>query len=259
MQRSRILGGEIPRLAVVGGGKLAAAAPRSDPRDPRAEDPENATPAWLRAAGRPAFEELRNVLLVLGLQLSGARSHMAGLAPLDDASPDHGVKAGSVKGALRDLEDAVREIEAGVDVLRDTLLAIEELVVAPHRSTRLVEVVEIAEQLAHHHTRPAGGVRWRAIGGDARIDVRRSAAIGVLSSALSMLALRVAEGSQPRPIDVLCDRGHLACEVWLGSQALIESDVEACAVALEQMFGDEAKLAISVRRTSLVIELARAA
>lgn len=263
MQRSRALGGETSRLMVVSmeDGE-ASTHPEHGDELPAPDDPEQGTPAWLRAAGRPAFEELRNVLLMLGLRVSGARSYMAGLAPAMRACepmPHQAEKVRAIGDALDDLDEAVREIEAGVGVLRDTLLAVEELVVAPRRSTRLVEVVGIADQLAHHHTRPAGGVRWQSIGGDARIDVSRSSAIGVLSTALSLLGLRVAQGAQRRPIDALCDRGHFACEVRLGSTALYERDVEACAVQLERMFGDEANLAISVRRANLVIELARAA
>src|SRR5688572_18465008 len=72
-------------------------------------------PEWLSAAGRPAFEELRNVMLLLGLRVSGVRRALFEMGPPlgDYLRPDAARDLFHVSGAMEDLTDAVGEIEGG--------------------------------------------------------------------------------------------------------------------------------------------------
>ncbi|HWB81695.1 MAG TPA: hypothetical protein VG755_42325 [Nannocystaceae bacterium] len=220
------------------------AAPHPDSRD------------WMSAAGRPAFEELRNVMLLLGLRVSGVRRALVEIgAPMQEyLQPDDGRDLSHVGGAMEDLTEAVGEIENGLEVLRTTLQTLEDLVMSPRRSTKLAELVRLADSLAQHHTRPVGGVRWHLPETDPTLALPRTVAIAVIGTALSLLSLRLAATAPGNPIDVACESGDHVCALSFES-ALHVADTEGCARALAQMFGDDAPVAITVRGSALVLVL----
>jgi hypothetical protein len=166
--------------------------------------------------------------------------------------PEHGRE--HVTGAMEDLTETVGEIENGLEALRSTLETLEDLVMSPRRATKLSDLIRLADSLAQHHTRPVGGVRWHLPTQDATLAVQRTVAIAVLGTALSLLSLRLAATAPGNPIEVKCEPSGQCCALVFES-ALHVADVESCARALAQMFGDDAPVVITVRGSALVLVL----
>ncbi len=250
------------RAAIADGAVKGGVVP--EPDAPVARDPSTSTgtgehpeaPDWLSAAGRPAFEELRNVMLLLGLRVSGVRRALVEMGPPlgEYLRPEIARDLSDVSGVMDDLTGAMGEIETDLETLRATLSCLEELVVAPRRSSKLSELVRLADSLAQHHTRPTGGVRWRLPVPDPTIALPRTVAIAALGNALSLLGLRVAATAGGRPIEVDGVVLSGVCALSFES-ALSVADLEDCARSLAQMFGDDPSLPISVRDSVLVLEL----
>jgi hypothetical protein len=214
--------------------------------------------AWVRAAGSPAFEDMRNAMHMLGLRLSGVRRAVGEIGPpladqLASGSPDDGMQAAV---AMEELAEAVGEIEGGLELLRTTLSAVEELVIATRRDTRLHEVIGVADQLAQHHARPIGGVRWQPVPVELSIALGRTLAISVLATALSLLGLRLAACKTSGPIVPSYRLTSVSCAVCF-AVPLSAEELERCAASLARTFGGE-PIAITVEDAMLVVEMPRA-
>ncbi|MBC8069278.1 MAG: hypothetical protein IAG13_13160 [Deltaproteobacteria bacterium] len=213
--------------------------------------------AWVRAAGSPAFEDMRNAMHMLGLRLSGVRRAVGEIGPplaeqLASISSDDGMQAAV---AMEELAEAVGEIEGGLELLRTTLGAVEELVIATRRDTRLHEVIGVADQLAQHHARPVGGVRWQPVPIELSIALGRTLAISVLATALSLLGLRLAACKLIGPIVPSYKHSAVSCSVCF-TAPLPSEELERCAVALARTFGAD-PIAISIDGSMLVVEMPR--
>lgn len=184
----------------------------------------------LRAPLGPAFSELRNILTPLAANVTLARAAAAELAPIARLVPELardanaprvvGRLVGSVR-ALDDLAESLDDLEELVQRLTRTVVAVERATVDEPRHTSLAEVIEAADDLAHHATKIIGGVRRAGAPGEAAVLLAspRTTAVALLGSCLVSLAARLSGVTPPPGLVLRIIEGERA-RVRVGSSAL---------------------------------------
>lgn len=218
--------------------------------------------ALIDRAVTPAFGEVRNLLAPLLLNISSARLATTELAPLarlagllgeDSPVPAAGalVTAGA---ALGDLVESLADMETAVVRLERSVSALEKLTTASPLELNLSEVIEAATELAHHHTKLVGGVRWEGVQPAHRIRTPRSGAIALVSATLTSLSARIREHADRAGLTVrVTSEDSGATLLAFGANAAF--DAQQVAESLASLVPGGSSLAVKARGSHVVVFL----
>lgn len=131
---------------------------------------------------RSPFAELGNRLTPLIGQSEAARR------ALDELLRERGLEGDQASSALSRIATAIHGIEAESSRIRATVASLQALLVGTG-TTATAQLAHVASELAFHHTKLVGGVRWQTCAAEPPLDVSSRIAVAVIASALSLLAM----------------------------------------------------------------------
>ena len=209
----------------------------------------------LSRAAEPAFAELRNIVSPLVSNLAMARVAIADLAPLarlSETLPTTAAVEIPAFGALRRAGAALEDLATILDELGESsrrlmpmLRAIERLVLIDGTAVLVTDVVAAGSQLAFHHTKLVGGVRWSPRSPEAELWTSRVVAVSAISAALSVLAAAMMPLGSGVGIDGLVDRSSDRMIISLCSPALGPSVFGEAATVLAELLSGNTSVAVT--------------
>lgn len=217
--------------------------------------------ALLTRAAQPAFSELRNIVGPLEGNITMARialTDLGGLvrlvtqlSPEDIAhTPAYGVLDSAV-AAFDDLTAIVGDLERCAQRLLPMLQAIERLTLGEREHALLADVVTTAGNLAHHHTKLIGGVRWAPMRPDLEIGAARVVAVAVVAATLSVMAAALKGRATGFDVDVELASGGV--RMAFRAARLDDATLAACAAELQQLIGASGTCAVTAAPGGLAL------
>ena len=172
----------------------------------------------LSAAAGPAFAELRNVLMPISSSVAAAKIAVAELAALQRLAAHLDAASIPALGSLKtaalavdDLHGLLGDIEGAMRRLNPALDAVQQVALLDGRSIAASTIADIATELAFHHLKLVGHVRWTIAGDEVAIVGPRSVVASAVAAVLTTIALEVYElaGSQGIDAAIASDDKHV--------------------------------------------------
>jgi hypothetical protein len=228
--RERLLG-----HALRANGRLAELAARPTLRRGRAAHPL-----------RSPFAELGNRLTPLLGQSEAARR------ALDELARETQGDGETTSAALQRMATAIDGIEAESARIRATIASLQTLLVGSGAPTT-TQLAHAASELAFHHTKLVGGVRWTSSAAGAAPDVSNGIALAVIASALSLLAIDMNRAGTRTGVEAQLAVERERLVVTLGADLEVEL-LRACAATISDLVHG-GKIAVAVDERVLRIAL----
>lgn len=212
---------------------------------------------------RPAFAELRNLLMPLENNLATARVHAAELRMLGRLVAhvaQHGAvpAIGSLSGAISALDDLEAELADAMGLatdLSEVVLALQTAVVPSAGATGAVVAVAAALSLAGHQTKLVGGVRSRGDLDDRALRAAGTAVVTLVSAALVELARELYDRRATRGLELVVRRDADAMLVEITAPELGTGLLTETASLLERLASDESAIAVMPLPGGIAIRL----
>ena len=195
---------------------------------------------------RSPFAELGNRLIPLLSQSEAAAR------ALDQLMLEHELTRIDSSDALGRIATAIQGIEAESTRIRATIASLQAMLVGSSASG-VGHLGHVASELAYHHTKLVGGVRWVTSSAMPALCVSNRIAVAVVTSALSLLAMDMNRAGTRTGIDAcfLREDEHLVVSI----QADVDAEqLRACAATVSDLV-DDGKIGVVVDDRALRIAL----
>jgi hypothetical protein len=195
---------------------------------------------------RSPFAELGNRLTPLIGQSEAARR------ALDELLRERRLEGEQASSALSRIATAIHGIEAESSRIRATVASLQTLLVGTG-TTATAQLAHVASELAFHHTKLVGGVRWQTSATEPPLDVSNRIAVAVIASALSLLAMDMNRSGRRTGIEAALVGEPDRVLVTLAADVDAEQ-LRACAATVSDLVAD-GKIVVAVDARELRIAL----